>query len=182
MPSPYGPPPRDNPFGQLPSSQPWSPEAPDPGRYGGGRPPPASRFTRFIGRLIDSIFLSGPVQAVNVMNQMDSLDRSSAPEDNLLLMLAAFGWMFVAFCIQSYLITTQAQSLGKLLLGMRIVTSTGEPVSFIDGVLKRELLVGLFGCIPCVGVLVGLADALAIFRENNRCLHDEVADTYVVDA
>ena len=36
--------------------------------------------------------------------------------------------------------------------------------------------------IPVIGSLVGLIDALLIFRDNRRCLHDNIADTMVVVA
>ena len=36
--------------------------------------------------------------------------------------------------------------------------------------------------VPFVGGLVSLVDALLIFRDDRRCLHDEIADTIVVTA
>jgi hypothetical protein len=42
--------------------------------------------------------------------------------------------------------------------------------------------VNLLALIPILGNVVALADPLLIFRDNHKCLHDELADTIVVKA
>ena len=41
---------------------------------------------------------------------------------------------------------------------------------------------GLLGLVPLIGWLFALADALLIFRDSRKCLHDNIADTIVVTA
>ena len=102
-----------------------------------------------------------------------------AARKRLLLLLIAFG----AFqCLQYYLISTSGQSIGKKLLGIRIVTEEGRPVRFWDGVFKRELIMGALTSIPLVGGFIGLYDTLSIFSADRRMLHDRIAGTIVVRA
>ena len=80
---------------------------------------------------------------------------------------------------QVYLLSTQGQTIGKQFCNIRIVNvDTHEQSGFIANVLKRYVLNGLLCLIP--GYI--LADALFIFRENRRCLHDIIAQTWVIEA
>lgn len=79
---------------------------------------------------------------------------------------------------QIYLLSTQGQTIGKQFCNIRIVNvDTHEPGGFIVNVLKRLVLNGLLCLIP--GYI--LADVLFIFRENHRCLHDLIAQTWVIE-
>lgn len=74
------------------------------------------------------------------------------------------------------------QSIGKRLVGIRIVRSDGSRCSLGRIVGLRILLPALMSAIPYIGRFFNLVDALAIFREERRCIHDHFADTIVVDA
>lgn len=82
---------------------------------------------------------------------------------------------------QTYLVATTGQSIGKRLIGIRIVRSDGSPVEFVHGVLIRSWALGLAQVIPIIGGFIPIIDALMIFSEDRRCLHDRLADTIVVD-
>jgi uncharacterized RDD family membrane protein YckC len=49
-------------------------------------------------------------------------------------------------------------------------------------VLLRAILGGIIGAIPYLGGIYGLVDALFIFRDDRRCVHDHIAGTRVVKA
>jgi uncharacterized RDD family membrane protein YckC len=77
------------------------------------------------------------------------------------------------------------QSLGKQIVGIRVIRDTGEPMTFGYAVLRefviRVLLFGVvgtitFGIAPLLDVLWPLWD------NENRALHDMVAGTHVVRA
>jgi len=87
-------------------------------------------------------------------------------------------WLAV-FGFQAWLITTTGQSVGKRVLGIKIVMMDGSPVGFVRGVLIRTWLVALLSFIPVIKY-VGLIDLLFIFTREKRCLHDIVAGTRVV--
>ena len=46
----------------------------------------------------------------------------------------------------------------------------------------RYVLPTLIAALPCIGPLFSLVDALTIFRDERRCLHDDMADTIVVNS
>lgn len=84
---------------------------------------------------------------------------------------------------QLWLLWRRGQTVGKILLGIRIVrVDTLEKGGFVTNVLLRTLLNNLIVSIPIAGLLYGLADALFIFRDDRRCLHDKIAGTCVVVA
>lgn len=69
------------------------------------------------------------------------------------------------------------QSVGKRLMSIRVVRTSGERASMGRLVGLRYVVgTGLLGQIP----LYGLVDPLFIFRQDRRCIHDHVADTIVV--
>jgi uncharacterized RDD family membrane protein YckC len=74
------------------------------------------------------------------------------------------------------------QTIGKRILGIRIVRSNGEPATLGRIFLYRFLPVTLLGGIPVLGTLLTFTDILLIFRDSRKCLHDQFADTIVVKA
>ena len=97
------------------------------------------------------------------------------------LLAAALGAVgFVALLIgQWVLLATQGQTVGKKLVGLRIVRlDTGNNGGFTTNVLLRTWLNGVLCLIP----LYFLADSLFVYREDRRCLHDLIAGTMVVKA
>lgn len=81
--------------------------------------------------------------------------------------------------LQMVLLTKYGQSLGKKAVGTRIVkVDTGQNGGFVPNVLLRFILNGLLGLIPFYGIV----DALFIFREDRRCIHDFIAGTHVIEA
>ncbi|PKB84029.1 MAG: hypothetical protein BZY88_00970 [SAR202 cluster bacterium Io17-Chloro-G9] len=93
-----------------------------------------------------------------------------------ILSAIAFAAIFV---YQMYLLSRDGQTLGKKVVGIRIVkVETGLNGGFVTNVLLRGMLNGLLGFIP----LYGIVDLLFIFREDRRCIHDHIAGTQVVAA
>jgi len=89
---------------------------------------------------------------------------------------AGIGWMAVV-TVQVYYLTSIGQSIGKRCLDIRIVRlETDENGGFVTNVLVRGVLNGLLCIIP----LYGLIDALFVFRDDRRCIHDLIAKTRVV--
>ncbi len=76
----------------------------------------------------------------------------------------------------------QGQTLGKRIMGVKVVRSNGDRCSLRRFIFMRTFLTGLLGAIPFIGIFVSIADPLLIFRESRQCLHDTIADTIVVNA
>jgi uncharacterized RDD family membrane protein YckC len=75
----------------------------------------------------------------------------------------------------------RGQTIGKRIVGIRIVNLTDDRVPPIKNVLFiRSILNGLIASIPQVGALYALVDCLFIFGEQRRCLHDYLARTRVI--
>jgi uncharacterized RDD family membrane protein YckC len=89
---------------------------------------------------------------------------------------------FLAFQIfQLILLCFTGQTLGKRLIGIRIVTfRSGQIPSFGAVYLLRSFLPGMVYSLPIIGFVCLLVDVLFIFREDHRCVHDHLAGTKVV--
>lgn len=101
------------------------------------------------------------------------------PISNLIASLASVG-LYVLF--NGYLLHMYGQTVGKRLLGIRVVNLDGSKATLQTLLLKRYLVVQLIAEIPLIGFLVSVLNALFIFREDRRCLHDLIAGTKVVMA
>ncbi len=103
---------------------------------------------------------------------------ANGPTDSLEALAAiAFPWIALKI-IQWNLIATRGQTLGKMLLFIRIVNVNGEIPGFLSGVILRNWLRAALSSIP----FFGLIDVLFIFTESRRCIHDYLAGTRVVNA
>lgn len=74
------------------------------------------------------------------------------------------------------------QSFGKKGMGIKIVHTNGEPVPLSTLLTRRYLATQVLGMIPIVGPIFSLINILMIFGAEQRCLHDQFADTNVVVA
>lgn len=93
----------------------------------------------------------------------------------------AFG-LAVYLLIQGPLLATRAQTIGKMLLQIRIVDMQGVRGSFARIVLLRELPGWIANLTTGTGLIYALVDVLLIFRRSRRCMHDLIAGTQVVMA
>ena len=84
--------------------------------------------------------------------------------------------------LNGYLLAKQGQTIGKKMVGTRIVSNADESLLSLGQVFGlRYLPMYLIALIPLVGNVVTLADCLFIFRKDKRCIHDIIAGTKVVN-
>ncbi|RZI82123.1 MAG: RDD family protein [Rubrivivax sp.] len=141
----------------------------------------ATRGSRFWAVMIDGIIgliVFWLVSKLTPWNPFQSRD----PSLFALKLLPVLGGIAIYVLVHGYLLSTRGQSIGKMLLGIRIVRADGSPLAFDRAVGLRYVLPGVLQILPMLGMLFGLVDALMIFRESRRCLHDLIADTMVVKA
>jgi uncharacterized RDD family membrane protein YckC len=135
-----------------------------------------SRGARFGAAIIDvAIQLAVVLGAAFALGWMG--DESLAGV--LRLTLLSFGFFFAA---HGWLLLKRGQTIGKALVGLRIVRPDGSPPSAGRLIGLRYVVGTIPTAIPVVGVFYGIVDALLIFRASRRCLHDSIADTIVVRA
>ncbi|HJV94825.1 MAG TPA: RDD family protein [Albitalea sp.] len=140
----------------------------------------AGRGGRFGAAFIDGLLI---LAAFWIIAAASGLSFRTAARGGYSTTLALQAGVFVAFVVvQGYLLATRGQTVGKMLLGIRIVRSDGERASFGRLVGLRYGVGFLINAIPFIGGLYGLVDSLLIFRESRQCLHDNIADTIVVRA
>ena len=74
------------------------------------------------------------------------------------------------------------ETIGKRALGLRIVRKSGEAAGRSHIILRRILPLQIAALIPYnLGTVLVLLDSLLIFRAAHNTLHDDFADTKVVD-
>lgn len=130
-------------------------------------------FTSLAAGLIFVVWLAkfgiweNPIDAIR--NKMD-LDLAS--------ILAMLSFPVLLILGQWILLSTSGQTIGKKLLMIRIVSTSGVLPGFIQAVVLRNWVRLLFSFVP----FLGLIDLLFIFSESRRCLHDYLAGTRVVSS
>ena len=193
--TPAEPPPLTGNFDPAPAS------APTAGTAAAVELTPADRLTRLFAVLIDSAIgvlcaLPGALVLGSAFFQL-VIDASRGLEPDftdiepgrLLLGMALIGLgTFSLLLVQIIMVSMRGQTIGKRLLGIRIVRNLdGSNPGFARAWLLRSLVVGLIGTLaalilPMLGNVFSIVNYAFIFRADRRCLHDLIADTKVVKA
>lgn len=142
----------------------------------------ASRKLRFIGAIVDSLCSAVVFVPLFVFSGLmqRTMEGQLSYRDTLFINLIGLGLFLL---INGYLLATAGQTIGKRLVGTRIVNVSDErKPKFLTLVGARYATTWLIGLIPGVGNLYGLVDVLLIFREDRRCVHDLIAGTKVINA
>ncbi len=127
----------------------------------------ATRGERFRGALADALLVAIPYVVA-------SSDQVPQP-----IRLVGLAGTAVLLGLQLYWVSTLGQTIGKKLVGTRIVLKdTLQNGGFVTNVLKRGLVSGILNFVP--GFF--LVDSLFVLREDRRCIHDFIAGTCVIKA
>ncbi|MDR3320825.1 MAG: RDD family protein [Synergistaceae bacterium] len=107
------------------------------------------------------------------------LYKSGAGEKMMVAGLLATA--LVLFAVNVYLLYRSGQSIGKLVVGIRIADLDGGKAALWRILLLRGLLFFLLLNIPFVNALIFIADIIFLVREDKRMLHDLIAGTIVLN-
>ena len=166
----------------------------------------AERGTRLLAATIDELILLGailpmlfgavPAVAARLAQTDLQLEESSLSLDSVLgaipisdvvhAMLTGPGAIItvlalIAWCVITvWSVAANGQSIGKRLVGIKVVRKDGSRASFARIFLLRNVLNSLPMLLPTVGLLYQLIDPLLIYQSERRCIHDRIADTIVV--
>lgn len=91
-------------------------------------------------------------------------------------------WSLLILAVNLYLMYTYGQSIGKRLVGIKMVRPDGTRASLLRLFLVRYVANTAITMVPGAGGLYSLVDILMIFGKERRCVHDYLADTIVIDA
>jgi uncharacterized RDD family membrane protein YckC len=159
----------------------------------------AERGTRLLAASIDELLLLGtalptllgaiPTHAelVSMPSNPELLDTDQLTSQIVSGILTGPGIKItvialLAWCvITAWLVATRSQSIGKRLVGIKVVRTDGSPASFARIFLLRNVVSFLPSLLPYVGLLYQLLiDPLLIYQNSRKCIHDMIADTIVV--
>ena len=139
----------------------------------------ASRMQRFWASMVDLGIAIGAFWAASLLTPWNPWEDRGLWTPDLVTPVAGFA-LFAA--IHGWLLARHGQTVGKALLGVRIVRSNGERASLAQLLFVRYGVGYVMTIVMPVGQVYGMVDVLLIFRASRRCLHDLIADTIVVKA
>jgi uncharacterized RDD family membrane protein YckC len=141
----------------------------------------ASRGSRLLAMLIDIVVLVAVTLALDWLTPWqpwaDADESLWSPQ-----FIDTFWDTAILLAVNGYLLATRGQTIGKLVVRIRIVRPDGAAVSAWRVLGLRYGVLSLINVIPALGLLFALVDSLCIFRASRRCLHDDIADTVVIRA
>ncbi len=142
----------------------------------------ASRGARLGGAIIDAIIswiIMFPVLYYTGFWQSAMSGQVSLTSQ---LMLGLVG-IVVFLILNGYLLSKRGQTIGKALVGTRIVSVTDGQILPLPKVFGlRYLPMSVIALVPVIGNIVAIVNVLFIFRDDRRCIHDLIAGTKVVNA
>lgn len=143
----------------------------------------ASFGIRLLGAIIDSFILFLiMVPLMFATGYISDIMAGITPGflDNLKIGVIGF---IVFLSVQGYFLNASGQTIGKKILGTKIVTLDNQKPEFLKLILMRYATIHAIGQIPFVGGVFGFVNAIFIFMGDQRqCLHDKFAGTKVVVA
>jgi uncharacterized RDD family membrane protein YckC len=140
----------------------------------------AGRGARLGGAIIDGVILLGLWWLVSVVTPWNIFSPQMAEAGFMALIGIQLLGLLLFTIVNGYLLMTRGQTVGKLLLGMRIVRPDGSAASPGRVIGLRYGVGWLLSAVPVVGMVYALVDCLMILRADRRCLHDMIANTIVV--
>lgn len=149
----------------------------------------ADRFTRWVALFFDGLILGVigvPILLIlaffTIGLDMNAIQVFISTNTTLYVILVLILTIFVFLAVNFHPLRSNGQTVGKRIFNIKIVRSDGSPADVQRILLYRYLPVWLIRQIPIIGILFALIDALLIFRDSRKCLHDDIADTIVIKA
>ncbi len=155
----------------------------------------ASIGSRMIASIIDwglfvMIFMPislriDPNQVVQPMTQQEFIENTQKIAQTIPEHVVIMTWIFLIayFVIQTLLLVRRGQTIGKLLMGIRILDFRKHQLaSATNVVLLRAIVTTIFYLTLAFPVVVAIDYVFMLINRNNRSLHDKLAGTIVVKA
>lgn len=146
----------------------------------------ASRGARFGAATLDTlinvaIFIAVGSYVAGSFGAAMAWSKTASPLQSFTANMAGFA---VYLLLHGYLLAARGQTIGKRLCGIRIVRTDGTPAGLWRILALRIFPITLLSAlpIPYLSNVFALVDCLLIFRTSHKCLHDQIADTVVVNA
>lgn len=144
----------------------------------------ATRGARLIAWIFDLAFLALALLMITILEGRDIASLLTEPRS-----LSRLGEIadllppaLLYFLVNGYLLSKRGQSVGKFLVGIKIVDVRGTQSGLVKLFLIRWLPFYTIQMVPVIGQIVFVLDVIAILRNSRRCLHDSLVKTTVVVA
>lgn len=134
----------------------------------------ADRLVRLGAAIVDGLLLM-PMYYLIGLTQLHQTPNPA-------VMVGVGLYTLVLLAVDLTLLYRNGQSIGKKLLGIKIVRKDGSRASLSRIFWLRGVVNAIPGIIPGIRYFYGLVDVLFIFGEPRRCIHDYIADTVVIKA
>lgn len=148
----------------------------------------ADRGTRLGAAILDGLVAGGPIAlvAIGAAIALPAYQQSRASDANYavvgVLGLVVLAVLLGVMAVNLIWLHRYGQTIAKRWLNIKIVRTDGSRCSLLRIIFARIVPISVLRMIPLIGWMFTLGDALLIFREDHRCLHDHFADTIVVKA
>ena len=143
---------------------------------------PAERGTRLGAALLDGLIFMATVYAPVALGAMLRVESTDASTTGGAILAAGVGLGLIGFAAWCWFtikyVRRNGQSIGKKLLGIKVIRTSGAPVTLGRLFWLRNVVNNVISIVPFYAFL----DLLFIFGESRQCLHDRIADTMVVKA
>jgi uncharacterized RDD family membrane protein YckC len=136
----------------------------------------AGRGERLGAAVLDSVLVMVPVLLALVPMFMARDNGNAEVWSGFLVLLV----VVAAIAVNCVLLSRNGQTIAKYMLRIRVARPDGSNPGLARIFFARYLPLAVLGALPFIGTVVTLVDALMIFRDNRRCLHDDIADTIVL--
>lgn len=147
------------------------------------------RIIRFVAFSIDavSVVFIFTLLFVLLYRNIFSLDyfKIFNADKNYIIVIYFISALVIAliyFLLNGYWLYKDGQSIGKKIMGIKIVDEKGKipPLGITFG--YRFLIMLFVSSLPLVGWILFIIEVLFIFGKKRKCLHDYIADTKVIFA
>ncbi len=142
----------------------------------------AGRLKRFWAAMIDGlvgILVTFPV--FSHFGIWEAIQQNKEVSHAVSNGLTLFG-VVMFFVLHGFLLFKYGQTIGKRVMGLAIVTLEGSKPQFAALIINRYLPQWVVSFIPILGPMLAMGDVLFIFfNDQNRCVHDLIAKTKVID-
>ncbi|MDP2228142.1 MAG: RDD family protein [Moraxellaceae bacterium] len=147
----------------------------------------ATRLQRLWASIIDSLILVAVCAALG-----GAIGFISAFNGGGVEWMEGEGWRYnlvttvVAFVVYLALnisaMKSTGQTLGKRMIGIRVVQDSDGEQAPLPLLLKRCAILMLPGVVPVAGNIFSFANVVLIFRASHKCIHDDICATRVIKA
>lgn len=147
--------------------------------FSGDGPALARRSSRFWAAMIDTGISLTVLYLISSLTPWNPFRNADGWQVIAVRFAVGFGLFLV---IHGWLLAQRGQTVGKAAMRVRIVRMDGGRANAWQLFGLRYGIGWVLASVPVAGGIYAMIDALVIFRDSRRCLHDVIAGTKVVTA